>query len=257
MSRNSDGKLVREKPRVNIYLSYSVMDVQNYPLKELKANLEQRDEIKEVFMVDKSKGNIDHLIKEKISQSHIILFLGTERSLKAKDCQCELQLARDEGIGIMAIKGRDLGWGDLEPLKKDLKREVRLDGDDLVEDLDFFCKKLYDFITQYKSEVLKMDIAFYILTLIPFTEKLTQIYKENIRKPLEKKGYDVKRAEDLFKPISTLKDILNFISTADIILADFTGRNPNVFYEVGRAHQQNKTVIQLVQNINDIPFDLR
>ena len=36
-----------------------------------------------------------------------------------------------------------------------------------------------------------------------------------------------------------------------------TGRNPNVFYEVGYAHALQKEVILLTQDADDIPFDLR
>ncbi len=36
-----------------------------------------------------------------------------------------------------------------------------------------------------------------------------------------------------------------------------TGRNPNVFYEVGYAHALGKIVLLLTQNAEDIPFDLK
>ena len=36
-----------------------------------------------------------------------------------------------------------------------------------------------------------------------------------------------------------------------------TGRNPNVFYEVGYAHAKNKLCILLTKNAQDIPFDLK
>jgi hypothetical protein len=36
-----------------------------------------------------------------------------------------------------------------------------------------------------------------------------------------------------------------------------TGRNPNVFYEVGYAHALGKIVLLLTQNTADIPFDLQ
>jgi hypothetical protein len=54
-----------------------------------------------------------------------------------------------------------------------------------------------------------------------------------------------------------MDDITRSIEKAKIIVADLTGRNPNVFYEVGIAHTLNKTVLLLAQNIEDVPFDLR
>jgi hypothetical protein len=56
---------------------------------------------------------------------------------------------------------------------------------------------------------------------------------------------------------SILARIYNQIAKADLIVADMTGRNPNVFYEVGYAHALGKTVILLTKNADDIPFDLR
>jgi len=41
------------------------------------------------------------------------------------------------------------------------------------------------------------------------------------------------------------------------VIADMTGRNPNVFYEVGYAHALGKTTILLTNNSDDIPFDLK
>ena len=44
---------------------------------------------------------------------------------------------------------------------------------------------------------------------------------------------------------------------ADLIVADLTGQNANVFYEMGFAHALNKDTILLTQTIGDVPFDLR
>ena len=43
---------------------------------------------------------------------------------------------------------------------------------------------------------------------------------------------------------------------AELVVADITGHNPNVFYEVGYAEGLGKKVIFITQN-QDIPFDLR
>lgn len=54
-----------------------------------------------------------------------------------------------------------------------------------------------------------------------------------------------------------LDRIFTQISKADVIVADMTGRNPNVFYEVGYAHALDKFVLLLTQDSDDIPFDLK
>ena len=52
-------------------------------------------------------------------------------------------------------------------------------------------------------------------------------------------------------------DVWTAICRSRIIIADCTGRNPNVFYEIGIAHTVGKPVILIAQNSKDVPFDLR
>lgn len=54
-----------------------------------------------------------------------------------------------------------------------------------------------------------------------------------------------------------LERIYRQIDTADFIIADMTGKNPNVFYEVGYAHARGKLCTLVTQTVEDIPFDLR
>lgn len=54
-----------------------------------------------------------------------------------------------------------------------------------------------------------------------------------------------------------MDDITASIRKAHLIIADLTGRNPNVFYEVGIAHALNKKVLLMAQSIEDVPLDLR
>jgi nucleoside 2-deoxyribosyltransferase len=54
-----------------------------------------------------------------------------------------------------------------------------------------------------------------------------------------------------------MDDILESIRKADVVLADLTGKNANVFYEVGICHALGKPVLLLAQSIEDVPFDLR
>jgi len=65
------------------------------------------------------------------------------------------------------------------------------------------------------------------------------------------------RADDLKLGEPILERILRGISTAELIIADLTERNANVFYELGLAHTRTRNVLLLTRNIADIPFDLR
>lgn len=55
-----------------------------------------------------------------------------------------------------------------------------------------------------------------------------------------------------------LEDILTMMNNADVILADLTGKNPNVLYELGVAHALNKKVIVITKDeLTALPFDLK
>jgi hypothetical protein len=87
----------------------------------------------------------------------------------------------------------------------------------------------------------------------PFNFYYTSIYKP----PLEELGYVVKRADDVFSPRPIMLEIQHSILEADIILCEMSGRNPNVFYELGLAHAIGRPAILVSRKEGDIPFDLR
>lgn len=67
------------------------------------------------------------------------------------------------------------------------------------------------------------------------------------------------RADDFYSPGHIMEDIMMGIASADFIVADLTGKNPNVFYELGIAHscKEASSVVIITQTLEDVPFDLR
>jgi hypothetical protein len=93
--------------------------------------------------------------------------------------------------------------------------------------------------------------------LMPFSYPFRDYY-ENIYEPaLNAADYHVSKADDIFASRPIMADIISSIQEADIILCEMSGRNPNVFYELGIAHSMQKKVILVSSVENDIPFDLR
>ncbi len=93
--------------------------------------------------------------------------------------------------------------------------------------------------------------------LMPFDEEFDSVYERFIKSTLEKFGFEVFRADDIQGQQSILKDVLKGIQESDLIVADLTDNNPNVFYELGIAHTFRKKVILTTQSIEDVPFDLK
>ncbi len=47
------------------------------------------------------------------------------------------------------------------------------------------------------------------------------------------------------------------IHSSKILVAELTGRNPNVFYELGLAHALQQPVVLVSSNEKDVPFDVQ
>jgi len=92
--------------------------------------------------------------------------------------------------------------------------------------------------------------------LMPFKPPFDRLYREEIKPAIETSGFKCLRADDLFSPTPILEDIWVYICKSRVIIADVTGKNPNVFYEIGVAHTVGKPVIIITQDKSDVPFDI-
>ena len=66
----------------------------------------------------------------------------------------------------------------------------------------------------------------------------------------------VRRGDMPLLPNSIIADVVEEIETAEIIIADLTGLNANVMYELGMAHARCQAVILLCRRGQTLPFDL-
>jgi hypothetical protein len=97
----------------------------------------------------------------------------------------------------------------------------------------------------------------FVFVLMPFADQFRDVYEVGIKPACQDAGAYCERVDEQIFHESILEQVYNQISKADLIVADMTGRNPNVFYEVGYAHALNKKTILLTSSSNDIPFDLQ
>jgi hypothetical protein len=70
-------------------------------------------------------------------------------------------------------------------------------------------------------------------------------------------GFQAEVSSDLATPGTITDQIWQGIRRADVVVADVTESNPNVFYELGLAHALGKEVIVITQVRSLVPFDIR
>lgn len=64
------------------------------------------------------------------------------------------------------------------------------------------------------------------------------------------------RVDKLNNPNSITSDILNYLKTADLVIADLSEHNPNAFYEIGYRQALNLPIIHIKNKNTSIPFDI-
>jgi hypothetical protein len=68
--------------------------------------------------------------------------------------------------------------------------------------------------------------------------------------------FKVERADRLSHPGLIDAQVIHRLLTAEIVIADLTGLNPNVFYEIGIRHMAQKPIIHMHEIGQSIPFDV-
>ena len=96
-----------------------------------------------------------------------------------------------------------------------------------------------------------------VFVMMPFASELRPVYDDHIRAVAVRLSITTTRADDFFAANSIISDVWDAINYAQVLIADCTNRNPNVFYELGIAHTLGKPVILIAQSKDDIPFDVQ
>lgn len=92
--------------------------------------------------------------------------------------------------------------------------------------------------------------------VMPFGEAWSAEVHRILARACETAGVRPVRGDDLFTPTDIIEDIWQSLNAADFVIADITGRNANVLYELGIAHTLAKPVLILSKEAGDIPIDL-
>lgn len=95
-----------------------------------------------------------------------------------------------------------------------------------------------------------------VFVIMPFEDEFFDVY-DMLKKEFQGE-FEFSNAGEEDNQTNILADIIQPIFEADVIIADLTGLNPNVLYELGVAHALNKKTIIITQDdLSKLPFDLK
>ena len=108
-----------------------------------------------------------------------------------------------------------------------------------------------------KKKAIKPDSAGDCFVMMPFKDPFDLYYQAIYKPAIEDSNFKAIRADDLFRPSVIVSDIWTMVRNANVLIAELTTKNANVFYELGLAHAVGKPVILVSESMNDVPFDLQ
>lgn len=83
-----------------------------------------------------------------------------------------------------------------------------------------------------------------------------QVLKHIIAPTAQECGYEAIRADHISEPGIITSQVIQHIVDDPLVIADLTGRNPNVFYELALRHAIKKPIVQIINATESIPFDV-
>ena len=101
------------------------------------------------------------------------------------------------------------------------------------------------------------DVQNRCFVAMPFLPLFERQYERVIRPAVETAGLVCVRGDEVYTKPLIVQDVWASIRRSRLVVAELSGRNPNVMYEVGLAHAIGKPIVLLTRNEDDVPFDLK
>lgn len=92
--------------------------------------------------------------------------------------------------------------------------------------------------------------------VMQFSSPYNEVYSEVIREACKRFEIDALRADEIYGPGLIIRDVTEKILQAQVVIADITPANANVYCEVGYALALNKPIILLAAKGTSLPFDV-
>ncbi len=88
-------------------------------------------------------------------------------------------------------------------------------------------------------------------------EQWTEVFEHKIKSAVEESGFGYECERYELRRANITKAILQEINSAHLVIADLTGKNPNVLWELGVRHTLSKRTVLIAQDKKFLPSDLK
>ena len=220
--------------RTGLFLGYSLSDPNFQHIKEVvRSRLGKFERMAYIVQFDASTSDIEKMRQLKLHPINLKTSGKKSRTAALIEFFQDIQTYTETHE---ATRIRELRPEAFEPLEKDtLLKTFKMEG---------------------SASVLASSSSL-CFVIMPFSAEYDLVYHQLIKPAAETSGLKVLRADDIYSPGVITEQIRAAIHQSRICIADVSGKNPNVLYEVGIAHTLDKTTILLSQSVEQIPFDLR
>ncbi len=116
-----------------------------------------------------------------------------------------------------------------------------------------WCRSLKDVVVSSFEVQTQRPRAFVVMK---FAQPFFDVYGEVIKSVCNEFGLDAFHGGEMYGPGIIIRDIIDQISKSQVVIADITESNANVYFEVGYALAQNKPLILLAKSGTELPFDV-
>lgn len=221
-------------------LPFTNLSVNNYARRFLNFAVEDENAIKVATTIHGPSAGID------ASEALEVMIEALACELRTKDSIGNLQeilfIEKDKEI-FNRLQSR------LKYLESD-KGLIKTEGNEI------FLEPASDEIFKDLEGKLKQLSTKSLFIAMPFNDDFEDIYYYGIKKTIEDIGHKPERSDNENFTGNIVERIRVRIELSKMVVADITGNNPNVFYEVGFAHGINRQVV-LISQEEELPFDLR
>lgn len=220
--------------RTALFLGYSLTDPDFIHIREVvRSRLGKFQRMSYIIQFNQSAKSIEKMLDEHLHVINLKIRRGETQGIVLAEFFRDMQKELDTRAGVKIRAAKPEVFEDISQVKLEEANRAP-DASTLLSSSSNLC-----------------------FVIMPFSKPFDDVYRAIIVPSVRQAGLEVMRADEMFTPGSIMEQIRSAIQQSRLCVADLTGRNPNILYELGIAQTLGKPCILLTQDMKDVPFDIR